>query len=72
MASVITRTERVVILRFSPHLVAAIARAINACENDKLDSDMKNKESVGRDLSRETGWTLTHDSVGITLQRAIP
>ena len=70
VASIITRTEVVLILRSSPHLVAAIARAINACENDKLDSDMKNKESVGRDLSRETGWTLTHDSVGITLQRA--
>jgi len=77
MAMIITRTEWVGIRRFSPHLVAAIARAITSCEEDKLrcreiELHMENKESVGRDLSRETGWTLTQDSVGITLQRAIP
>ena len=75
---IITRTEVVWIARFSPHLVAAIARAITSCEEDNLRCRvimlyMENKESVGRDLSRETGWTLTQDSYGghITLQRAI-
>ena len=79
MASIITRTERVDIQRSSPHLVAGITRAINTCEKDTLrcreiglDSLMENMESVGRDLCRETGWTLTHDSGGIRLQRAIP
>ena len=77
MAQIITRTKKVVITRFSPHLVAAIARAINTSEEDKLrcrqiklSKYMESLESVGRDLSRETGWTLTHTSYGgIKLQR---
>ena len=36
----ITRTERVRI--WSPHLVAAIARAINICEKDRLRCREKN------------------------------
>ena len=36
MAIIITRTEEVFVRRFSPHLVAAIARAINNCDKNNL------------------------------------
>ena len=58
---IITRTEVVWIARFSPHLVAAIARAINSCEKDdlrcweiRLYRGMENKVSVGRDHSGDS------------------
>ena len=71
VAIIITRTEKVWISEPSPYLVPALANAINTCEKDKLrcreimlHRDMETKWSVGRDLSRKTGWTLTQDSAG--------
>ena len=80
VAIIITRTEKVWISEPSPYLVPALANAINTCEKDKLrcreielSRYMENLESVGRDLSRETGWTLTQTSYGgITLNRSVP
>lgn len=74
---IVTRTETVFISKYSPSLVAGVARAFKTnksetirCRKIGLDRDMENKESVGRDLSREIGWTLSQNSRGyIILQK---
>ena len=69
LAMMITMTEEVFIERSSSHMAAAIARAINACEKDKLrcreielvrdgtKHDRENMVSVARNFRIETGWT---------------